>query len=251
MPNGCRLVSGTPLHSYVSKLASGYWRYITQTTPLNGCELDRWLSTPLGVAVRTKLRSKTDIAWAGGVPRALMEAGRVIKKKWVSWDSEKGTQELEMKNRLHGFLRLANARDPNSITVLMKACETMFLGGREDAVFDVELLSTSLFYGGHNDVGVPVAVPFNIMAEKVLWAWWAERARDTMSRRLATAMEQLQDPNEEARGYALQTVMRHAILTNVKHEHKLRVHRAIKGKPSTDDGWGAVVEFFDKVGGEA
>jgi len=237
--SGCRLVSGTPLHAYIETLRAGYFpQYVAQTTPFNAVELDRWLGTPIGQAVASKLArkrgevDKSAIGWTGGVPRSLTGIGRAIRAgTWRGWDASKDGDKGAYSVRLQDFCD--KYKDNGRMVKLMDFCEVMFLGlGKaadesKEASLDAGMLSTSLFYANHNNK----CVPLNMAAEEVLWEWWARVAKDTLSRRLATAMEQLTTKDDEQRGYALQTILRHGVLTNTSHMHAFQVHRAFGGKP--------------------
>ena len=243
LASGCRLTSGTPLHAYIEKLAAGYFPwYVTQVTPFNAVELDRWFVTPLGKAVESELNrrrgevDKSAIAWMGGLPRSLTGAGRDIKSDtWKGWDQSKSDEQALYADRLRQFCAM-HQNDAYRMTSLMNVCEVMFLGlARKDdaykeSILDSNLLSTSLFYANHANK----CVPLNLLAEEVLWRWWALNAQGTLSRRLSTAMEQLKTKDDEQRGYALQTLLRYAVLTNVSHQHTLKVHRAFGGKPKPE-----------------
>ena len=237
LASGCRLMSGTPLHAFVRTLAAGYGQYVVETTPLNAVELDRWLSTPLGQAVMSKTTSvkrhgglsKGDIAWTGGVPRSLAILGRAIQKgEWRNWGASQSGEAKEFTWRLDKFLA---EMDERRIRILGEACEAMFLGGNKEVDFDVNMLSTSLFYGDASR-----CIPLNLVAERVLLKWWALAAKDEISHRIALAYKDLMHEKEETRGYALQTILRYSVLSKDSHAHVLPVHRAFGGQPKPG-GW--------------
>ena len=242
LTSGCRLVSGTPLHAYIETLRAGYFpQYVAQTTPFNAVELDRWLGTPIGQAVASKLArkrgevDKSAIGWTGGVPRSLTGIGRAIRAgTWRGWDASKDGDKGAYSVRLQDVCD--KYKDNGRMVKLMDFCEVMFLGlgkaadENKEASLDAGMLSTSLFYANHFNK----CVPLNMAAEEVLWEWWARVAKGTLSRRLATAMEQLTTKDDEQRGYALQTILRHGVLTNTSHRHTLQVHRAFGGKPKPE-----------------
>ena len=107
----------------------------------------------------------------------------------------------------------------------------MFLGGNKEVDFDVNMLSTSLFYGDASR-----CIPLNLVAERVLWKWWALAAKDEISHRIALAYKDLMHEKEETRGYALQTILRYSVLSKDSHAHVLPVHRAFGGQPKPG-GW--------------
>ena len=242
LTSGCRLVSGTPLHAYIETLRAGYFpQYVAQTTPFNAVELDRWLSTPIGRAVSSKLDrkrgevDKSAIDWTGGVPRSLTGIGRAIRDgAWRGWDVSKDGDTAAYRWWLRDFC--ATYKDDDRMAALLDFCEVMFLGlgnaadESKEVTLDAGMLGTSLFYANHFNK----CVPLNMAAEEVLWAWWAREAKDTLSRRLATAMEQLTTNDDEERGYALQTILRHGVLTNTSQKHAFQVHRAFGGKPKPE-----------------
>ena len=146
---GCLVASGTPLHAFINTFSAVYSvQYVKQVTPFNSVELERWLWTPLGATVVNKLSAdKKEIAWAGGVPRSLVIAGRMIRNSaWLSWSASKILHRRELGERLEMFVQESH---PDDVKTLVKTCDAMFLnfGPRSEAPgFDTTLLSTSLFF---------------------------------------------------------------------------------------------------------
>jgi len=133
---------------------------------------------------------------------------------------------VEMRQRLTDFL---NIKKEHEVQVAREACETLFLGMQQKrhelqhhSAEHVALLRRPW----HDDVGASIAIPLNMPAEQALWEWWARDSRALVSQRLAVALSKLQDPDDDARGYALQTVMLHSIHARENHKHVLQVHRA-------------------------
>jgi energy-coupling factor transporter ATP-binding protein EcfA2 len=234
--SGTMLVSGTPLHSYIGKIAAGYESFVKYTAPLNDAEVDRWLRTPLGLAVASKLPMaadgtvlKDELWWTGGVARSLAKVGRDIvddnkraNRTW-SWSLARALERATMSGRLDDYLDVVPDR-----AELAQACTSMFLQGKDQVPFDGSLLRTSLLaavFGGTTQA--LVCAPLNPMAEDVLWNWWTTHCADDIPRFVDLAVAQLQDMDEPARGYALQTLLVFSVVRKATHEHELGVRRAL------------------------